>query len=266
MSVYQKEHPDFLRKSLNSVLVEQSCKPDELVLVEDGPLTDELYQTIRYFQEKFLEIKVLSLKKNVGLGEALHQGVQACSYDWIARMDTDDIAAADRFQQQLAYIEKHPELDVLGGHIIEFDTEPDQPVAEKRMPISHEEIVRRLQRRNPFCHMTVFFRKEAVLKAGNYKSLPLVEDYYLWARMASQGCRFANLDQVLVYARVGNGMHVRRSQKEQIASWKVVNTFLLAQGMLKRSQYFQNMLLIRVFVGTPVWIKAFIYKYVLRRK
>ncbi|WP_173320814.1 glycosyltransferase [Streptococcus sanguinis] len=266
MSVYQKENPDFLRKSLNSVLIEQSRKPDELVLVEDGPLTEELYQTIQDFKETFPEVKVLPLKENVGLGEALHRGVEACSYDWIARMDTDDIATPDRFQQQVDYIEQHPQLDVLGGNIIEFDTEPDQIVAEKQMPLSHEEIIKRLQRRNPFCHMTVFFKKSSVLKAGNYKSLPLVEDYYLWARMAAQGCRFANLNQVLVYARVGNGMHTRRSQTEQIASWKVVNTFLLSHGMLNRGQYYQNMLMIRAFVGTPIWIKAFIYKYLLRRK
>lgn len=266
MSVYQKENPDFLRKSLNSVLIEQSRKPDELVLVEDGPLTEELYQTIQDFKETFPEVKVLPLKENVGLGEALHRGVEACSYDWIARMDTDDIATPDRFQQQVDYIEQHPQLDVLGGNIIEFDTEPNQIVAEKQMPLSHEEIIKRLQRRNPFCHMTVFFKKSSVLKAGNYKSLPLVEDYYLWARMAAQGCRFANLNRVLVYARVGNGMHTRRSQTEQIASWKVVNTFLLSHGMLNRGQYHQNMLMIRAFVGTPIWIKAFIYKYLLRRK
>jgi len=266
MSVYQKENPDFLRKSLNSVLIEQSRKPDELVLVEDGPLTEELYQTIQDFKETFPEVKVLPLKENVGLGEALHRGVEACSYDWIARMDTDDIATPDRFQQQVDYIEQHPQLDVLGGNIIEFDTEPDQIVAEKQMPLSHEEIIKRLQRRNPFCHMTVFFKKSSVLKAGNYKSLPLVEDYYLWARMAAQGCRFANLNRVLVYARVGNGMHTRRSQTEQIASWKVVNTFLLSHSMLNRGQYYQNMLMIRAFVRTPIWIKAFIYKYLLRRK
>lgn len=115
MSVYQKENPDFLRKSLNSVLIEQSRKPDELVLVEDGPLTEELYQTIQDFKEKFPEMKVLPLKENVGLGEALHRGVEACSYDWIARMDTDDIATPDRFQQQVDYIEQHPQLDVLGA-------------------------------------------------------------------------------------------------------------------------------------------------------
>ena len=135
------------------------------------------------------------------------------------------LATPDRFQQQVDYIEQHPQLDVLGGNIIEFDAEPDQIVAEKQMPLSHEEIIKRLQRRNPFCHMTVFFKKSSVLKAGNYKPLPLVEDYYLWARMAAQGCRFANLNRVLVYARVGNGMHTRRSQTDQIASWKVVNTF-----------------------------------------
>ena len=175
MSVYQKENPDFLRKSLNSVLIEQNHKPDELVLVEDGPLTEELYQTIQDFKETFPEMKVLPLKENVGLGEALHRGVEACSYDWIARMDTDDIATPDRFQQQVDYIEQHPQLDVLGGNIIEFDTEPDQIVAEKQMPLSHEEIIKRLQRRNPFCHMTVFFKKSSVLKAGNYKPLHAYE-------------------------------------------------------------------------------------------
>lgn len=265
MSVYAKEKPDYLRKSLDSILQEQTRKPDQVVLVKDGPLTAELDQLIQDYARDYSQLKVVALKENQGLGLALREGVQHCQYEWIARMDTDDIAATDRFATQLAYLESHPDTDVLGSEIYEFDEEIDQLVSRKSLPSSHEDISAMLRERNPFCHMTVCFKKSAVLAAGNYQSLPLVEDYYLWVRMAAQGARFANIKQALVYARVGNGMHTRRSDRKQIKSWRVVNDFMLEQGMIKRGQYLKNMTMIRAFIYVPVGLKKYLYKRILRK-
>ncbi|WP_111694594.1 glycosyltransferase [Streptococcus cristatus] len=265
MSVYRKEEPGYLSDSLESILVNQTCRPDELILVKDGPLTDELESVIERYQSLFSKIKIVTLETNQGLGIALKEGLEYCTYDWVARMDTDDIAKPNRFEEQIAYLKKHPDIDVLGSAVTEIYSEIEDVASEKRMPLTNEDILSYMKTRNPFCHMTIFFKKSSVQKAGSYQPLPLVEDYYLWVRMAAQGCRFANLSQSLVYARIGNGMHVRRSQPAQITSWKVVNDFMLKERMINIKEWLKNLLLISAFVYMPLSLKKRVYKKVLRK-
>ena len=114
LSLYHKESPLFLRQSLTSIFT-QTLLPIEVVLVEDGPLTDELYVIIEESTIRHPELKVVSLPSNQGLGKALNEGLKHCSYDLVARMDTDDIAKPDRFEKQMAVFLEHPEIDVVGG-------------------------------------------------------------------------------------------------------------------------------------------------------
>lgn len=265
MSVYKKENPDYLSDSLESILINQTCRPNELVLVKDGPLTDELESVIERYQNLFSNFKIVPLEINQGLGFALKEGLEHCTYEWVARMDTDDIAKPNRFAEQLAYLKKHPDIDVLGSAVTEIYSGTEDIVSEKRMPVTNEDILSYMKTRNPFCHMTIFFKKSSVQKAGSYQPLPLVEDYYLWVRMTAQGCRFANLDQSLVYARIGNGMHVRRSQPAQITSWKVINDFMVKERMITRKDWLKNLLLVSAFVYMPLSLKKRVYKRVLRK-
>lgn len=265
MSVYEKENPEFLKESLESILIHQTIMPTEIVVVEDGPLTDELYSVLKSFKDRYLFFKTVHLRENVGLGEALNQGLKHCRYDWVARMDSDDIALETRFESQLDFIKKHPEVDLLGGYIAEFLSSPSEIVSEKKVPQAHDDIVTMAKRRNPMCHMTVMFRKSSVEKAGGYLPLPYVEDYYLWVRMIATGARIANISETLVYARVGNGMYNRRGNKEQIASWNILNQFMLANGLVTKRDVFLNQIYIRVFVYMPSSIKKTLYKYMLRR-
>ena len=119
MSVYVKENPDYLRQSLDSML-NQTALPSQIVLVEDGPLTDELNQVIAEYKEKTTLIKSVPLKENVGLGKALNIGLQQCDYPLVARMDTDDIAMSTRFAEQLKAFQDDPELSICGCHELEF--------------------------------------------------------------------------------------------------------------------------------------------------
>ena len=210
LSVYHKETPTYLKEALYSI-ENQSLKPDEVVLVKDGPLPGALKVDIkRYIATSGLSCRVISLKQNVGLGEALNKGVAQCKHEWIARMDTDDIALPDRFEKQFAYLAAHPDTDVLGGWICEFDREPDDCAQERRVPASHEDILRFAKHRNPLNHMTVVFRKSAVLDAGGYQPMNGFEDYYLWMRMIQKGEQFANLPEIVVKARTGRNMITRR--------------------------------------------------------
>lgn len=209
MSVYQADNPVFFGQALQSIVM-STITPTELVLVCDGKLTAELEQVIDNYQHK-LPINLLRLDNNVGLGLALQAGLKHCTYEWVARFDADDICCDDRFAKQIVFLKSNPNIDVLGGQILEFNEYPNEEnIIKKRVPLQHERIKKYASSRNPVNHMTVMFRKSTVLEAGNYQHAPLYEDYDLWIRMLLNGYRFTNISDVLVYARAGNEMYKRR--------------------------------------------------------
>ena len=210
MSLYFREKPEYAEECFQSLL-QQTIPADEWVIIEDGPLTEELYALLdRYEQQHSGMIKRISLKENRGLGLALREGVPACSHELIARMDTDDIARKDRFEIQLKEFEKNPSLDICGSHITEFDGDIRNVLAERIVPLDHDGIVKYQRTRSAFNHVTVMFKKSAVLKAGNYEDCPYMEDDMLWLRMIESGARCKNIDDSLVYVRTGKEMFARR--------------------------------------------------------
>lgn len=210
ISIYSKEDPLFLEEALVSI-EEQTLPANEIVLVKDGPLTSELDSVIvKHSMHSKIPYKVLALERNVGLGEALNEGMKYCSYGWIARMDGDDIAIADRFETQVSYLGRHKEIDVLGSWISEFENNPNNPTGERKPPNDHHSIIQYAKYRNPMNHMTVMFRKSAIEEVYGYLAMNGFEDYWLWVRMLQQGYIFANIDESLVYARTGDGMLQRR--------------------------------------------------------
>lgn len=208
ISVYFKEKPENLRLALQS-LVDQTLPADEIVLVKDGPLPPELDKEIACFQT-MLPIKLIVLEENMSLGFALQEGLKHCSYDWVARMDTDDICHLRRFEKQVSFIENHPEYDLVGTNISEFVENPGDLGRQKKVPETHEGIVEYAFSRCPFNHPTIFFRKSAVLAVGSYQSMILFEDYYLWFRLIKAGYRFYNIQEQLLDFRLGKDMLGRR--------------------------------------------------------
>lgn len=209
MSVYKSDVPQFFEQALQSVNL-NSIKPTEVVLVCDGLLTDELEQVIVKYKTK-LALNLVRLDSNMGLGTALQLGIRYCQYEWIVRFDADDICDLVRFEKQINFIENHPDIDVLGGQIIEFNQNPyEQKVKRKRVPVIHDDIYSYAKSRNPMNHMTVMFKKSVIMAAGNYQNAPSYEDYDLWVRVLLKGYKFANMDEVLVYARAGESMYDRR--------------------------------------------------------
>jgi len=267
MSVYIKENAEFLDKALESVLINQKLTPTELVLVEDGPLTDELYSCIEKYKSRFgSKLKVVKLVHNKGLGEALNIGLQHCSNEIIARMDSDDIAHQDRFKIQINYLKDHPEITVLGSNIIEFVDELNDTRQIKKIPIEPEEIVNFSKRRNPLNHMTVCFRKKEIQSCGGYQHLPYLEDYYLWVRMIQSGHILKNLDSPLVYMRTGKDMLKRRSNKQQISSWYILQKYMLRYNRINLFGFLLNMVNICGFVFLPMGLKKIVYEKILRSK
>lgn len=267
MSVYKNDSPAFLKLALESIYEKQTRKPDEIVVVFDGPITDELSDVLNNFQiGKENIVFYYPQEINRGLGEALRIGSEKCTGDYIFRMDSDDISDPERFAKQVAYVEAHPEIDVLGTDIAEFQiSEQEENKRVRVCPATHEDIVKMGKKRNPMNHVSACIKRTALQECGGYKTLLLLEDYYLWLNMIAAGCKLANINESLVYVRVGNGFDSKRGSKERIKGWRVLQDFMLEHKMITKHEARMNMIYIWGFVKTPVKLKKFLYKNVLRK-
>lgn len=211
LSVYENEEPLFLENALVSLLIDQTIRPNEIILVEDGPLTFKLKNIISTWKKNFPNIlKTIVLEKNVGLGNALNIGMKYCQHNWIFRMDTDDCCTAERFEKQLRYIQTNPDIVLLGSHTEEFDSSMSNSLGLRKVPSSHNEIKQYIKRRNSFNHMTVAFRKDVIESVGGYQHHLYMEDYNLWIRVIAAGHQVGNINEVLVNVRGGDAMVKRR--------------------------------------------------------
>lgn len=240
-SVYKNDKPEFIQVALDSMLVEQTIMPDEIVIVQDGPVSYEISTLLLEYQNKYRNVvKLVELDENRGLGNALKIGVENAIYDLIARMDSDDICLFDRFEKQLAYMEGHPECDIVGGQITEFIGEPDNIVGKRQVPLANNEIYKYMKSRCALNHVTVMFRKDAIMKVGNYQDWFWNEDYYLWVRMMMNNCTFANLSDIVVNVRSGVYQYARRGGKKYFNSEVGIKKLMLEKGIITWREYFFN--------------------------
>lgn len=159
MSVYAKEQPQFLKLAIESIL-NQTVSTNEFVIVCDGPLTQALDDVLDSYSDKYKSLfKFIRLPQNLGLGPALREGIRYCNNELIARMDSDDISCLTRMQRQLQLFDEDEKLDFCSGHIAEFDNNPQDIVAYRRVPCTHSEILEYAHKRNPMNHMAVMYKK-----------------------------------------------------------------------------------------------------------
>lgn len=212
MAVYKKENPVYLEQSLNS-MIEQTIMPDEIVIVEDGPLNEGLYRVIEKYCAKYANLMtVVKLPQNRGLGNALNQGINVARNELIARMDSDDISLPVRCEMQLKAFQCKPQLSIVGTQIDEFVGETDHIVSSRVVPSSFKEIKKFSRRRSPFNHPTVMFRKSAVKAAGGYKTFGRKEDLDLFIRMVNEGYKGINLKKsYLLYRTSPENLQRRKS-------------------------------------------------------
>ncbi|MFC0321973.1 glycosyltransferase [Gallibacterium melopsittaci] len=220
MSLYYKEKAEYLTQCFQSLLA-QTVPATEIVLVFDGPIPQSLQDCVNEWQTR-LPLKIVPLPENVGLGKALNAGLAECSYEWVFRMDTDDLCVEDRFAKQVAYIEAHPEVSMVGGQIEEFDTDNPEVKSIRRVPIEDSEIKKMAPVRCPFNHMALAYKKSAIQAVGGYQHHLFLEDYNLWLRFLSAGYITHNLPDILIKMRAGQGMYNRRRGAQYFKSeWKL---------------------------------------------
>lgn len=263
-SVYVKESSISLKEAIESIL-NQTLPPLQIVLVEDGPLNDDLYKIISDFKERLPELfTIVKLEKNVGLGAALNEGLKATKHELVARMDTDDICYPDRFEKQLAFMNQYPEISVLGTAIQEFNQKPKDLNQFRTLPTTVEELLKFAKFRNPLNHPSVMFRKSHVIEVGSYKSMMLFEDYYLWVRMLLKGFKIANLAEPLLHFRIGNDMVGRRSGYEYLKKEITFLRNIKALGFISSKEYLISIVCKSPLRLLPKSVLSFLYKKILR--
>lgn len=265
MSLYVKEKPEYFEECLKSVL-DNTILPNEIVIVLDGPITDELTAVLdKYVNEQPELYKIVPLETNQGLGLALREGVIQCSNELIARMDTDDICRKNRFELQLKEFEQNQDLDICGSHIAEFDENPKIIVAKRIVPLGDKDIKKYQKKRDGLNHVTVMFKKTSVINAGNYQSCLLMEDTLLWANMFMNGATAKNIDDYLVYVRIGKDMYERRGGLKYYKKYKEGRKKVYKTGFISWWDY-KCTLIVQFFVSIlPNGIRGFVFKKILHR-
>lgn len=266
-SVYRNDNPKLVERALDSITTLQTLKPNEVVLVVDGPVSDSLSGLIKRRQAESPELyNIVWLPVNGGLGNALRIGIEKAKYQIIARMDSDDVSTPDRFEKQIQYMEAHPDCDLLGGQISEFIDSEENIVGRRIVPCSHEEILMWLKSRCPFNHMSVTALRSSIIAVGNYIDWHFNEDYYLWIRMAEAGYKFCNLPDVLVNVRVGAEMYKRRGGWAYFKSEKGLQDYMLSLRMISLPRYIYNVLgRFVIQVAMPNKLRGYVFQKIFRK-
>ena len=265
MSVYKNEKVEYFIQAVDSLL-NQTIRPEQIVLVRDGSVYEELQNFIAKYVNDYSDVfTYLPLEQNGGLGNALRYGLTYCRNELIGRMDTDDISVPDRFEKQLEFMKNNPDVDIVGGNISEFANEPTEIVDYRIVPQTHEEICQYMKSRSPFNHVTVMFKKSALERVGSYESFYLFEDWYLWVKMYLSGANFANINVVLVNVRISD-MANRRGGMKYYRSCAKLLRFMKENSVIGLGKYLK-MKTVRFcgYVLLPNKMREWVYKNFLRK-
>lgn len=261
MSVYAKENPIFFDRALRSVTIEQTRKPDQIVLMLDGKLTNELYNVVEKYKSLLGEIfEPIELEKNMGLSKALEIGVRYCKYELIARMDSDDISAPQRFEKQVLFLEQNSKIDIVGSFISEFEDDENVIYGTRILPTNPQELARFARKRCPLNHVTVVMKKQMLLKAGNYEEFKGIEDYFLWGKMIKAGAMLANIDDFLVNVRAGRAMMQRRGGFDYAMMEFRLQQKFLQIGFINFYEFIRNVCIRFPIRMVPKSARSMIYK------
>lgn len=208
-----------------------------------------------------IDFKTIYLQENKGLGNALRVALKNCSYELIARMDSDDISMNRRFEFQLKTFLKHPEVDIVGGNITEFVGNSSNIRAERVVAKTDALIKKDMKKRCAMNHVTVMYKKAAVQNAGGYRDWFCNEDYYLWIRMMENGCTFKNIPVTLVNVRTGDNMSSRRGGWKYFKSEQMLQKYMLNHNLIYFPRYIYNVII--RFCGevlAPNWLREKLFK------
>lgn len=262
--VYAGDRADFLERAFRSSVHDQTVRPDQVVVVQDGPVPAELAATLEVLvRDSPVRTSVVVLENNEGLANALERGLAACDHDVIARMDADDISLSERFAHQIAAMDRG--LDLVGSGMFEFIDENGTVLGRRIPPVGQEAIASYARFHDPFNHPTVMYRRSAITAAGGYLDVGPMEDYWLFARMIQSGARVDNLPEPLVMYRVGEGAYARRGGLLQLRTeFRLQREFRRAR-FTTRLQWLRNVTVRGGYRLVPVAIRRVAYRRLIAR-
>ena len=265
MSLYIKEKPEYLKAAIES-MVNQTFKPDEIVIVKDGPITEDLQQVLDDYSEAYPSLfNIVGYEKNRGLGLALNFGLEHCRNELVARMDTDDISKPNRCEKQVNKFIEKPELAIVGSYIDEFVDNVEKIISSRKVPNNTKDIYNFAKRRSAFNHPAVMYRKSKVLEFGGYSALKRNQDVDLFGRMLFGGCKAENIDEALLWFRSSDDLAKRRK------SWENTWSYIATIKKFWRMGYSSFIDLVIIAVAQtgmylmPVSVQSWIYKTFLRK-
>lgn len=267
ISVYYKEIPRYLDRALQSITDDQVLKPDEIVLVKDGPLTKELDEVIEKSEKKYPNLfKIVTLEKNYGLGKALNIGLENCTYELVARMDGDDISKPERFKKQIDIFKENPNLDIVGSWINEFIEKKEEIKIRsiRKVPEKSNEIYQKLKSICAFNHPTVMYRKSKVIEVGSYLQEFALEDYYLWIRLAINSADMYNIQESLLNFRITEGTSKRRGGIKLLKSDIEFQTKLYKLRFINKRELLLNLIKYFVYRLLPNNLREIIQRKIYR--
>lgn len=263
MALYSGDRPHLFAKAVQSVFV-NSVLPNQYLIVVDGPLPTELDQVAVGLSKQYPLIEFIRLPKNIGLANALNIGLESVRFPWVVRADSDDINLSHRFEMLAKAVQQNPSLQLVGSAILEVD-EQGKPLTVREVPSTEKEIRQFAKTRNPFNHMAVAYRLDAVVSCGGYPNIFLKEDYGLWCHFLAKNLPVANLKEVLVYASAGMGMFRRRGGWRYAKSeWQMQN-LLVHSGLKGSGRALIDGVMRATFFLIPASWRGFLYVYLLRQ-
>ncbi|MEZ9522411.1 glycosyltransferase [Vibrio splendidus] len=260
LSVYSKEDPKYLNDSLESIYDKQSLKPTEIILVKDGLLPSKLNQVIEHWQCKLGKLFItIQLEHNVGLAKALNVGLEKCSHELVARMDTDDISTPTRFEKQVAFMLENKHIVASSGEVLEFDINMARQIGIRSLPCNNNDLVKFCRFRSPLSHPAVIFRRSRITAAGGYPNFSNSQDWALWSLLISRGEAIANIDSTLVHMRTDSSLLERRGIKYYKNELKIFR-FQRDIGISRRRDFFFNVVSKGILRSSPSAVKKLAYK------
>ncbi len=265
MSVYKNDNPNHFMTAIRSI-INQTVKPDEIILVVDGPIPEALESAVKTLLSELNILTVIRFDENKGHAAARQAGVDNASNELIAIMDSDDIAVENRFEIQLGDLDEHPEVSVIGGNISEFIDTVDNVVGKRMCPESNDDIIAYLKARCPMNLVTVMMKKSDINAVGGFIDWYCEEDYYLWVRLAQHGYKFYNVQENLVNVRVGNEMYQRRGGWRYFKSEAKLQKYMWQNNIIGLLRLCYNVLgRFAIQVAMPNWLRGFVFQKLFRK-
>lgn len=266
MSLYYKVDVKFIFESISSV-INQTLKPDEIVIVKDGKLTQKQEDLLKKFDKENKGLfKFITFEKNMGQGYAYEYALSKCKNDLVTLMDSDDICDLTKNEIEVKYLTEHKDIDMVGSDTYEFTNDVSNIISYRKMPVTHEEIVKFSKKRCPLVQPTTMFRKDKVLAAGGYKEGRIAEDWDLYIRMIQNGLKLNNIDKPLVYVRVNDDFYSRRGGIKYLKTILEFKKKHYKSGFFSFKDYAISSCAHIITCLMPNFIRTFIYKKFLRKR